>query len=207
MTSQRLPAASEWIRRWSHLVGPGATVLDVACGRGRHLHWFARHSHPVVGVDRDGEALAGLAGVGELVHADIEQGPWPFSGRQFGAVVVTNYLWRPLLPNLLASVAPGGVLLYETFAVGNASVGRPANPAFLLEQGELLRHCADPDWQVVGYEDGFLAQPARFVQRIAAVRCRTIESEGGEPPRWHLPTSGSPGFPSAPSCGPGELLP
>lgn len=190
MNLQDLPAPSDWIRRWSHLVALGATVLDVACGRGRHLHWFARRGHPVAGVDRDAQALAALAGLGELVHADIEQGPWPFAGRQFGAVVVTHYLWRPLLPTLLDSVAAGGVLLYETFAVGNASVGRPANPDFLLQNGELLRHCRNASWHVAGYEDGFLERPARFMQRIAAVR-RGAPAQGSAPPRYRLPESGS----------------
>lgn len=164
-------AASAWIQRWSHVVAPGGSVLDVACGRGRHLRWFARLGHPVTGVDRNREALAGLDAIGEIVHADIESGPWPFAARTFDAVVVTNYLWRPLLPTLLASVAPGGVLLYETFAVGNAALGRPRNPSFLLQDGELLRACAPPQWQVVAYENGYLDNPPRLVQRIAALRC------------------------------------
>lgn len=189
MNPSSTPAPSNWIRRWSHLLAPGATVLDVACGTGRHLRWFAGRGHAVVGVDRNAQALAPLAGLGELVQADLEQGPWPFDGRQFGAVVVTRYLWRPLLPTLLASVAPGGVLLYETFAVDNASVGRPANPDFLLQHGELLRHCAGPQWHVVGYEDGFLAQPERFVQRIAAVRPATPGPARDAPPRYRLPGS------------------
>lgn len=178
-------APSDWIQRWSHLVAPGVPVLDVACGWGRHLRWFAARGHPVTGVDRDARALAALAGLGELVRADLEHGPWPFAEREFGAVVVSRYLWRPLLPTLLDSVASGGVLLYETFATGNASIGRPANPDFLLEHGELLRHCAAPHWQVVGYEDGFLAQPERFVQRIAAVRQSTFLPSAA--PRYRLP--------------------
>lgn len=92
-------------------------MLDVACGRGRHLHWFAARGHPVIGVDRDGEALAAVQGVGELIEADIESGPWPLAGRRFGAVVVTNYLWRPLLPTVVASVAAGGVL-WNAFELG-----------------------------------------------------------------------------------------
>lgn len=186
MNPPTTPAPSDWIRRWSHLLAPDATVLDVACGSGRHLRWFAARGHAVVGVDRDAQALAGLAGVGELVQADLEADPWPLPGRQFGAVVVTHYLWRPLLPTILASVAPAGVLLYETFAEGNAALGRPRNPDFLLRHGELLRHCASPDWHVVGYEDGFLDPPARLVQRIAAV-CRAPLPRG-DPPRYPLPT-------------------
>ena len=124
---------SPWVRRWSHLVPAGASVLDVACGGGRHLRWFAARGARVTGVDRDVQALAALAGVGELVTADIEQGPWPFAGRRFDAVVVTHYLWRPLLPVLVESVAAGGVLIYETFCRGNETVGRPSRAEFLLD--------------------------------------------------------------------------
>ena len=161
---------SPWVQRFTPLVPAGAHMLDVACGPGRHLRWFASRGHPVTGIDRDAAALAAARGVGELVEADIENGPWPLAGRRFGCVVVTHYLWRPLLPTLLASVAEGGALIYETFAVGNESVGKPSNPDFLLRPGELLQLCQSPDWRVVAYEDGFVPQPDRFVQRIAAVR-------------------------------------
>lgn len=159
---------SPWIVRFAHLVPPGGAVLDLACGRGRHMRWFAARGHPVTGVDRDAEALATLQGVGERIEADIENGPWPLADRQFAAVVVTNYLWRPLFPRILAAVAPGGVLLHETFAQGNETVGKPSRPDFLLAPGELLQAYAG--LRVVAYEDGFLADPDRFVQRIAAVR-------------------------------------
>ena len=171
---------SPWITRWAHLVPAGGTVLDVACGGGRHLRWFHARGHSVAGVDRSAPDVAALAGLGELVCADIEQGSWPFAGRRFDAVVVTHYLWRPLLPTLVQSVAPGGVLLYETFAHGNGTVGRPSRPDFLLEPGELLVACAG--LRVVAYEDGFLPSPERFVQRIAAVR----EARGDAPPRHPL---------------------
>ena len=173
--------ASEWVRRWSHLVPPGARVLDVACGSGRHLQWFAGRGHAVLGVDRAPEALQAAAAFGQVVACDLEAAPWPFPGQQFGGVVVTNYLWRALLPHLVASVAPGGVLLYETFAQGNETVGRPSNPDFLLAPGELLRACKG--LQVVAYEEGYLEQPARFVQRIAGVR---VPNDGAAPMRWHL---------------------
>ncbi len=165
-------APSVWVQRWSHLVRPGGTVLDVACGHGRHMKWFAARGHPVTGVDRSPEAIAAVASLGEAVQADIENGTWPLmqdgQPRQFDAVVVTNYLWRALLPVVRQSLTPGGVLLYETFTLGNETVGKPSRPDFLLQPGELLREFAD--LRVVAYEDGFISQPARFVQRIAAVR-------------------------------------
>ena len=173
-------APSPWIVRFTPLVPAGGAVLDLACGRGRHLRWFAGRGHPVVGVDRDPEALAGLQGVGEVLQADLENGPWPLAGRQFAAVVVTNYLWRPLFPRILETVAPGGVLLHETFALGNETVGKPSRPDFLLAPGELLR--AYPGLRVVAYQDGFLSAPERFVQRLAAVR----EQPGAVPARYLL---------------------
>lgn len=159
---------SAWVQRWSALIEPGASVLDVACGAGRHLRWFAARGCLVTGVDRDAAALQPLAGVGELVVADIEGGPWPLPGRRFDAVVVTNYLWRPLMPTLLASLADTGVLIYETFAAGNERVGKPSNPNFLLQPGELLQHAQG--LRIVAYEDGYLTTPDRFVQRIVAQR-------------------------------------
>ncbi|MBH1965345.1 MAG: class I SAM-dependent methyltransferase [Comamonadaceae bacterium] len=163
-------APSPWILRWTPLVPAGAPVLDVACGRGRHMKWFAEHGHAVTGVDRDPASIAAVSHLGEAVLADIENGPWPLAGRQFGAVIVTNYLWRPLLPTLLDGVAEGGVLVYETFSAGNESVGKPSRPDFLLQPGELLQVCAGPQWRIVAFEDGFLADPPRFVQRIATVK-------------------------------------
>lgn len=163
-----MQAPSAWVERWAHLVKPGGSVLDVACGHGRHARFFAQRGCRVTAVDRDAAALASLAGIAETVEADIESGRWPFAGRRFDAVVVTNYLWRALLPALVDSVAPGGVLIYETFAAGNETVGKPSRPDFLLQPGELLRACER--LHVVAYEHGRLEEPPRFVQRIAAAR-------------------------------------
>jgi SAM-dependent methyltransferase len=171
---------SDWVARWAHLVPAGGSVLDVACGAGRHMRLFRGRGHPVTGVDRSPEAIAAVKDLGEAVEADIENGPWPFAGRRFAGVVVTNYLWRALLPTIAASVAEGGVLLYETFAAGNETVGRPSRPDFLLQPGELLSACSG--LRVVAYEDGFLAQPDRFVQRIAAVK----PLAGGAPDVYRL---------------------
>jgi len=173
--------ASAWVQRWSHLVPQAATVLDVACGSGRHVRWFADRGCRVTGVDRDAAAIGPLGALAELIEADIENAPRPLPGRQFDAVIVTNYLWRALFPALLASLDEGGVLIYETFAQGNQSVGKPSNPDFLLRPGELLQ--ATQGLRVVAYEDGFLDAPPRFVQRLVAVKPQAGETS---PPRHHL---------------------
>jgi len=189
MPHQNLPP-SPWITRFESLLRSCAADrevprgLDLACGHGRHVRWLAARGWRMTAVDRDGTALATLADLGDRVHAieaDIEGGPWPLEGRAFDAVVVTNYLWRPLLPRIVASVAPGGVLLYETFALGNETVGRPSRPDFLLAPGELLQACAG--LRIVAFEDGFLNTPERFVQRVAAVR----ELQPGEAPPRRYP--------------------
>ena len=170
---------SEWVLRWAHLIQAHGNVLDVACGSGRHAHWLAMQGFQVTGVDRDAEALAttqalwpaNAASARQLLKADIENQPWPLAGQTFDALVITHYLWRPLWPQLLASLAPGGVYIHETFAHGNATVGKPSRPDFLLQPGELLTVCSG--MRVVAYEDGFCSNPDRFVQRIVAVRDTT----------------------------------
>ncbi|WP_092126627.1 bifunctional 2-polyprenyl-6-hydroxyphenol methylase/3-demethylubiquinol 3-O-methyltransferase UbiG [Polaromonas sp. YR568] len=184
---------SAWVQRWSHLVPERGVVLDVACGHGRHARWFYERNHPLALVDRAQEAIefiatslpARPAQAIETVVADIEEGPWPFAGRQFDAVVVTNYLWRPLMPALLASLAPGGVLIYETFTQGNETVGKPSRPDFLLQPGELLEVCQG--LRVVAFEEGFHENPPRFIQRIAAVREAAATAGLPAPPRYLLP--------------------
>ena len=160
-------APSAWVQRHASLFKPGGRILDVACGSGRHMIWLAAQGFDVTGVDRDAAALAGLAGTGTLVLADIENEPWPFAGQLFDGVVVTNYLWRALLPAIGQALAPGGVLIYETFAHGHQTIGRPSRADFLLQPGELLRVFAG--LRVVAYEDGFEASVPRFVQRLVAV--------------------------------------
>jgi SAM-dependent methyltransferase len=163
---------SRWVRHWAHLVAAGGAVLDVASGAGRHARFFAALGHPVTALDRDAAALDLMrdeALVTTLV-ADLEGAAWPLpADAKFAAIVVTNYLHRPLFPQLLRSLAPGGVLVYETFAQGNESVGKPSNPAFLLAPGELL-DAVRGHLRVVAFEDGFLAQPRpAYVQRICAI--------------------------------------
>lgn len=176
---------SSWLTRWPQALRPGARALDLACGSGRHLRYMHEQGMQVTGVDRDAAALSALTGLGELIVADVEAGPWPLEGRQFDLVLVCNYLWRPLLPKIVAAVAPDGWLIYETFAHGQQSIGRPARADFLLQPGELLQMCSG--LRVVGYEDGFVEAPGvnpRFVQRVAACRATDVP---GVFPRLQLP--------------------
>ena len=159
---------SSWIVQWAGLVPAGTAILDVAAGGGRHTSFFAGRGHSVTAIDRDVSALAAQPTV-EIVQADLEDGsPWPLPGRTFGAVIVTNYLHRPLFPALLDALAPGGVLLYETFMAGNERFGRPTRPEFLLRDGELLE-LARGRLSVTAYEARMISEPKMaMVQRIAA---------------------------------------
>ncbi len=163
---------SPWIARFAPLVPPGARVLDLACGKGRHARFFAARGQRVVAVDRDAGALAVLDGDARIETrvADLEAGPWPLAGERFDAIVVANYLHRPLFAHLLAALADDGVLLYETFARGNEAFGRPSNPAFLLAPGELLTLAA-PALTVVAFEQGYLstASGGAVIERLAAL--------------------------------------
>ena len=176
LAPRALTAPSAWVVRFAPLIRPEGEVLDLACGAGRHALYLASRGHAVTAVDRDGEALAGLAGTPGVsaVRADLEGGPWPFRGRRFDAVVVANYLHRPLLPAIRDALAEGGVLLYETFMLGQEAFGKPANPHFLLEAGELLR--AFDGLGVVAFEQGRVAEPwPAVVQRLCAVKGTPVE--------------------------------
>lgn len=165
--------ASAWVRRFAWMIPAGGEVLDLACGAGRHVRFFRQLGHPVTALDRDLSGLADLAGDGlvERIEADLEDGsPFPLAGRRFAGVVVTNYLWRPLLPAIVAAVASGGALLYETFARGNEAFGKPSNPDYLLAPHELLE-AVRGELRVVAYEDLVEAEPRPAArQRIAARR-------------------------------------
>jgi SAM-dependent methyltransferase len=159
------------IARWAALVPRGGDVLDVAAGGGRHARLFADLGHPVLAVDRDVAALqvAPHRGI-TVLAADLEGAAWPLGDRTFAAVVVAHYLWRPLLPQLVRSVAPSGYLLYETFAVGNERYGKPSNPAFLLQPGELLE-AVRGELTVRDYQHGNEGTPPYAVkQRLCAQR-------------------------------------
>jgi len=173
----RLPAAglvspSPWVSRFAALIAPGGTVLDLACGGGRHARHLAAMGFMVEAVDRD---EAGIAALRDLprVHglcADLERGPWPYMGCRFAGIVVTNYLWRPLFPQLMAHLDQGGVLIYETFMLGNEAFGKPSNPAFLLRRDE-LRHIVHNHLEIIAFEQGEVALPKpAVVQRLCAVR-------------------------------------
>ena len=185
-------APSAWVTRFTGLLPAGGNVLDLACGSGRHLRWLAAQGFGVTGVDRDSAAMAALATLlpeAELLHADLETAAWPLPGRRFDGVVVTNYLHRPLFPALLGALAERGVLIYETFAHGQQTIGRPARADFLLQPGELWRLCEG--LRVVAFEDGF--EPGsegalpRFVQRIVAVNeVAPAVTASTDPPRYGL---------------------
>jgi SAM-dependent methyltransferase len=164
---------SYWVRRFAPLITAGGTVLDLACGRGRHSMLLAADGYRVEAVDRDAQAIAEIAArTPEIVTrvADLENGPWPYHGRAFDGIVVTNYLYRPLLPMLLNALDMNGVLLYETFMLGNERFGKPANPAFLLRPGELL-DIVRRRLTVVAFEQGEVEAPRpAMVQRLCAVR-------------------------------------
>ena len=161
---------SPWIVRWADAITPAGSVLDLACGSGRHVRHLAGLGLRVTAVDRDREALDRCSGAVERLQADLEGGAWPLGSRRFDAVVVTNYLWRELMPHIVASIAPGGLLLYETFAVGNERFGKPSNPDFLLRPGELLE-AVHGRLRVLGFEDLVEEEPRpAAVQRICARR-------------------------------------
>jgi SAM-dependent methyltransferase len=161
---------SPWVREWIGWIRPGGRVVDVACGSGRHARLLAQMGFGVDAVDRDIALFPDPPPGVTAVQADLEQGAWPFAGRRFAGIVVTNYLHRPLLPALVDSLEPLGMLVYETFAKGNERFGKPSNPAFLLEPGELLE-AVRGKLRVLAYEDRVVEAPRpAAIQRIAARR-------------------------------------
>lgn len=168
----RPDAPSLWVVRHAAHIAPGGTVLDLACGGGRNARWLARQGFVVEAVDRNTQALSGLAGIAGIhaTAADLEAGDWPYLARQFDAIVVCRYLHRPLLPVIATALNPGGVLIYETFMVGNERFGKPSNPDFLLHENELMA-AYSPLLRVAAFEQGVEAAPRpAAMQRICAIR-------------------------------------
>ncbi len=170
---------SSWVRRFAPLIPAGGRVLDLACGGGRHARYLASLGHPVEAVDRNPAALAALADANipgiETRCADLEGGPWPYNGAVFAGIVVTRYLWRPLMPSLMATLAKGGVLIYETYMLGNERFGKPSNPAFLLRKDE-LRFIVRGHLDIVAFEQGEVDTPhPAVIQRICVVRGGTLK--------------------------------
>lgn len=177
-----LTQSSPWLRRWIGTIVPGGRVLDLACGSGRHTRLLLAEGYPTLSVDRDISGVEDLRGQGgcELLQADLENGPWPIGINAFAGIVVTNYLYRPNFPHLLAALIPGGILIYETFAEGNGEFGRPSNADFLLRPGELLA-MVNGSARVIAFEDVYIDVPKpALVQRICAVK-------NGGPPRYFRP--------------------
>lgn len=168
-----LSSASPWVARFAPLIPAGGEVLDLACGGGRHTRLLAGLGYRVEAVDRETGGLDDLAGTAGVTvrTADLEDGPWPYGGRRFAGVVATNYLHRPRLADLLAALADPGILIYETFMLGNERYGRPASPEFLLRPQELLQVAAAAGLRVLAFEEGYVDRPKpALVQRLCAVR-------------------------------------
>ncbi|MDE2599489.1 MAG: methyltransferase domain-containing protein [Rhodocyclaceae bacterium] len=177
MNPHLLTGPSSWVQRFSPQIATGGDVLDLACGQGRHSRYLAELGYRVEALDRDAAALASLQAVPGVTArlADVEDGPWPYHARQFDGIVVTNYLHRPLLPLLINAVGEGGVLIYETFMLGNERFGKPSNPHFLLRPGELLE-VVRRRLHVVAFEEGEVDAPhPAVVQRLCATRGATLK--------------------------------
>lgn len=164
-------APMAWVQRWLAGLTESASVLDFACGQGRHARLAADLGCQVLAVDRNQSALDGLEAPIETLCCDLEATPWPFLNRRFDAIVVTNYLFRPRIWMLAAMLKPGGRLIYSTFRLGNEHYGRPSNPAFLLTPGELLRRAGNCGLMVAGFESGLTTDPTpAMVERLCAWR-------------------------------------
>ncbi len=166
-------APSPWVLRHLYRLPPGGRVLDLACGGGRHARLLAQAGHAVLAVDRDEASLTGMAGLPGITTraVDLERDDWPLGGESFAAIVVTNYLWRPRLDSVLALLAPGGVLIYETFMVGHERYGKPSRPDFLLRSQELLEIAQSHRLTVLAYEEGESQGPTPAVRQALCAQC------------------------------------
>jgi SAM-dependent methyltransferase len=163
---------SRWVEHYSSYLPAGGLILDLACGSGRHARLLARQDFTVLAVDRNPEAIAALSdqpGI-EALCADLEGDSWPLAGRQFAGIVVTNYLWRLCLPELLTQLAPGGVLIYETFMRGNEAYGKPSNPDFLLQPGELRELAAAAGLEEIAFSEAYADDPKPCMRQAIVAR-------------------------------------
>lgn len=175
---QALPAhvalgqQSDWVARWIGKPEAGERLLDFASGGGRHARLAAARGFKVLAVDRNPSSPEKDQSTNiEARLEDLESGRWSFSAERFEVIVVTNFLFRPRLDLLAGLLRPGGRLIYETFAVGNAAYGKPSSPAYLLRPDELFLLARRRTLQVVAFEQGYLATPKpALVQRIVAVK-------------------------------------
>jgi len=160
----------KWVVTHAALIAPKGDVLDLACGNGRHTRFALDQGFRVMAIDIN------LTGVEDLLdrtnlavmETDLEEGFWPLGNAQFDGIIVTNYLHRPLFPHIVGALAPGGVLIYETFMAGNEAYGRPANPDFLLQPNELKDVCKRLD--IVAFEQGLEDDDKPAVkQKIVAI--------------------------------------
>lgn len=171
MTEQiSIEQPSPWIVEHAPLIRNNGQVLDLACGNGRHALWLAKQGYRVDALDRDAKALASMVGMDNInvLNVDIEAGRWPGSGQRYDGIIVSRYLYRPLLSKLAEMLEPGGILIYETFMVGNERYGRPSNPDFLLRTNELL-DVYSPLLSIIAFEQGEVETPRLAVtQRLCA---------------------------------------
>ena len=145
---------SPWVLKFADLAPKDLTVLDIACGSGRHARHFLELGYDVTAIDRDISSLTDLETDARLtvLQADLEGAPWPLADQQYGTVIITNYLHRPLFPCIISGLEPDGILIYETFALGNEKFGKPDNPDFLLRPGE-LREVFSGKFDIIAFEE------------------------------------------------------
>jgi len=180
MTNHEINLPSEWVTRFATLISPGGKVLDLASGQGRHTKFLLKSGFKVTSLDANISGLEKIADKRrlEIVHADLENcQSWPLGQRRFSGLIVTNYLHRPLFPHIIASLGENGVLIYETFAMGNQNYGKPSNPEFLLKPGELLAEVFGK-LKIIAYEEGLNQTPKMSVkQRICAINNKDINQQ------------------------------
>jgi len=167
-----LEKPSPWIVKYAPLIPKAGRVLDLACGNGRHAIWLVKQGYQVDAIDRDAQVVSSMEGMDNInvFVADLEAGDWPHSDRKYDGLIVSRYLYRPLLHTLPAMLNPGGVLIYETFMVGNERYGKPSNPDFLLLPNELFE-IYSPVLNIIAFEQGEETMPRPAVmQRICAAK-------------------------------------